>query len=53
MSKVPEPSRREFLSSSGKLMVGQALLTLAPTPAEGLPREPVAMPPRTANEIPA
>ncbi len=47
MSKVPEPSRREFLSSSGKLMVGQALLTLAPTPAEGLPREPVAMPPRT------
>jgi beta-galactosidase len=41
MPKSPEPSRREFLSSSGKLVVGEALLTLAMPPADGLSREGV------------
>ncbi len=39
MLKIPDTSRREFLSTSGKLVVGEALLTLAPRPANGLPRE--------------
>ena len=47
MLKIPETSRREFLSTSGKLAMGEALLTLAPTPADGLPPEPVAGPANT------
>ena len=47
MLKIPETSRREFLSNSGKLVMGEALLTLATTPADGLPREPVAIPAST------
>ena len=44
MLKIPDTSRREFLSTSGKLVMGEALLTLATTPADGQPREPVAGP---------
>jgi beta-galactosidase len=47
MVKVPETSRREFLSGSGKLVMGEALLMLATTPAEGRPQEPVTAPPMT------
>ena len=38
MPKIPDTSRREFLSNSGKLVMGEALLTLATTPVDGLPR---------------
>jgi hypothetical protein len=34
MPKIPGTSRREFLSDSGKLVMGEALLTLATTPAD-------------------
>ncbi len=40
MPKIPGTSRREFLSNSGKLVVGEALVTLATTPADGLPPQP-------------
>jgi hypothetical protein len=40
MPKTPGTSRREFLSDSGKLVMGEALLTLATTPADGLPAQP-------------
>jgi len=45
MPKIPGTSRREFLSDSGKLVMGEALLTLATTPADGLPPQPAPGPP--------
>jgi beta-galactosidase len=44
MPKIPGTSRREFLSNSGKLVMGEALLTLAPTPADALPPQPAPGP---------
>jgi beta-galactosidase len=44
MLKIFDTSRREFLSDSGKLVMGEALLNLATTPAPGLPRDPGAGP---------
>jgi len=40
MMKNQEPSRREFLSNSGKLVIGEALLSLTATSAATTPREP-------------
>src|SRR5271157_6154820 len=40
MMKNLEPSRREFLSNSGKLVIGEALLSLTTTSAAATPREP-------------
>ena len=40
MTKNQEPSRREFLSGSGALVLGEALLSLAGTSAAAIPREP-------------
>lgn len=40
MMKNQEPSRREFLSNSGKLVIGEALLSLTATSAVAFPREP-------------
>jgi beta-galactosidase len=44
MLKIPDTSRREFLSNSGKLVMGEALLTLAAAPVAGQPRQPGAGP---------
>jgi len=40
MKKNQEPSRREFLSNSGKLVVGEALLSLSTTAAGTIPWNP-------------
>jgi hypothetical protein len=39
MMKNQEPSRREFLSNSGKLVIGEALLSLTATSVVAFPRE--------------
>jgi beta-galactosidase len=39
MMKNLEPSRREFLSNSGKLVIGEALLSMTATSAMAFPRE--------------
>ena len=40
MMKNQEPSRREFLGNSGKLVIGEALFSLTTTSAAATPREP-------------
>ena len=45
MPKIPDTSRREFLSNSGKLVMGETLLTLATTSADALPPQPAPGPP--------
>ena len=42
MPKNPEPSRREFLSNTGKLVVGEALLSIPAAPASEFPRDQAA-----------
>ena len=40
MTKNPEPSRREFLSHGGKLVIGEALLSLTTNSGAATPPEP-------------
>jgi beta-galactosidase len=42
MPKNPDPSRREFLSTTGKLVVGEALLSVPAAAATEIPHEPAA-----------
>jgi len=42
MSQNPDPSRREFLSNTGKIVVGEVLLSIPPTANARIPREQVA-----------
>jgi beta-galactosidase len=49
MSKKPDPSRRQFLSSSGKIVVGEALLSIPAAPTVEIDAESAAP---TTNAVP-
>ena len=44
MPRNPDPSRRRFLSNTGKIVVGEALLSIPASPAAGTPAETATNP---------
>jgi beta-galactosidase len=50
MPKPPDPSRREFLSNTGRLVVGEALLSIPAATATDLPPELAAPSPKVVTK---